>query len=198
MRTLDEKLAEIERRSEKIRSQRRKRKKAILSVCVPALLCAGLCAVFYETDVGQENLPEIEIATAPVVFTENIQQENAVAEIKKIAVSGSGFSKTYTEQAQVLPIWECLQDVSGMMEISSSETDVLSESVTIRGETFDTNAEDDASEYAQGYTITVTLTDGETIQYVLLENVLESGSEKLLITSAQKQELYDLLGIDKD
>lgn len=125
MRSFEQRLAEIDRRSKQIYSQRKQRRKRILTACIPAVLCISLFAAFLlpsgaanRAPGTQENLTE-EIVQHP-------GNGSNTGSIEQIQVSGADEVHIYTDTGRICAILEQLhvltEKTSGENYSGSSNT----------------------------------------------------------------------------
>lgn len=194
MRSLEERIAEIDRRSKIIREHRKKRRH-ILSACIPVVVCLGIGAAFALLPGGASN------EGAVIEGELNNRVESVETPITRIRVTGNGELRTYTDPALVSRIWKCLDAVDTVFTQSSS-TDV-----SLRGETEDDlignpDSEDSVGDLITdsadvGYTITLTMQDGETEELHLVENILVNRTTQkvYLLKKQELAALQEALGI---
>ncbi len=194
MRNLEERMAEIDRRS-KIIEERRRRRGYILSACIPVVLCLGIGATFALLPGGASN------EGAVIEGELNNRVESVETSITQIRVTGNGELRTHTDPTLVSRIWKCLDAVDTVF-IQSGSTDV-----SLRGETEDDLIGDPDSEGSVsdwitdsadvGYTITLTMQDGETEELHLVENILVNRTTQkvYLLKKQELAALQEALGI---
>ena len=180
----EQRMAEIHRRSEHIFRQRKRRNRRILAVCIPFVLCIGICAAVL--------LPKRTKTQAPEVTLESPQQSQ-LCSITKIQVSGGDVSHIYTDAADVMLIYNQLSCYTQSPE-SNTAQDITTESADDAENSEVTGA---PSVSATGYTITLYLHDGTTTEYYLLNASLKSTQtqETYPLTQTQLTELKALLGL---
>jgi len=180
----EQRMAEIHRRSEDIFQQRRLRNRRILAICIPSVLCIGICAAVL--------LPAEPKSPTPEASLESIQQSQ-LCSITKIQVSGGGVSHIYMDAEDVMQIYNQLSCYAQSPE-SSTAQDVTTESVDDTESNQVTGA---PSVSVTGYTITLYLHDGTTTEYCLLGTTLKNTrtQESFLLTQKQLTELKALLGL---
>ena len=194
MRNLEERIAEIDRRS-KIIKERRRRRGHILSACIPVVLCLGIGATF-------ALLPEEAYNEGTAIEGElNNRVEDVTTSVTEIRVAGKGELHTYTDPDRVSQIWKCLDAVDTLFTQSNSMD------TSLRGETEDDLIWNPGSEGSVsdlitdrenvGYTITLTMQDGETEQLYLAENILENRTTQktYLLHKQELTALQEALGI---
>lgn len=181
MRNLAECQAEVFRRSEKRINERKQRRKHILLVCVPLVLCLALWGVFSPPQAARD-----PAAVEPAMGVEN--SASLTCSIVKITVSGNGFSADYTDTTDLLQISDQLNLCTATPSAPSS----------YKGETTKYEAHEDFI-YATAipYNITVISHQGETTQYQLSGNTLKNISEDrtYILTPAQASKLLEVLKI---
>lgn len=108
MTDLEQRLAEINRRSKIIRYQRKQRRTRILAVCIPAVLCIGLCTAFLVPSGAANQAPGTP-ENFTIAFATVSGSGNGTCSIEQIQVSGADEVHTYTDAEQILAIWDQLQ-----------------------------------------------------------------------------------------
>lgn len=185
MRNLNECQAEVFRRSEKRIQQRRQRREHIAIACVPLVLCVTLASAFLwpEETVGGPGTS----GSAAGILQENIG-ESYISSIAEIAVTGSGFSRAFTDTSEVLQIWDGL---------SACQTQKPQGGTISAGPSHQENT--GRGSESQEYTITLIMRYGEKIEYLLSGNTLKNLTEDQAhaLTEKQANALYDLLGIPR-
>lgn len=201
MRELHECQAEVFRRSEKRIKQRKQRRKHVLMGCIPLVLCISLLWVFVLSDrmaAGSKNSGAADALPGELLQDAYASFSGAIT---KITVSGSDFSKTYTDISKVLPISDKLYSYSTRGAQNNSETNYSQTEDEVIGEGHKENTGDvfgsGAGSANAGYTITLFTDDGEKIAYLLAGNTLKNLTENRthFLTEKQVNELKDLLGI---
>ena len=196
MRTYEERLAEISRRSEKIKLKRKRRRKTVLAVCVPLLLCVSLSLVFLppRTEIKyNEAAPEaMQEPTVPAMFY------SYLCSVSRIDVSGQDISISLTDSAKIEKITNhlhrCGIAVVEAQSASGSMLDVESNSYATRGESIPNDMLDSVS---RSYTLTL-MADGKSpVRYSLSQTTLTdlSSGELHTLTQSQASVLYQLLGL---
>lgn len=193
MRNLNECQAEVFRRSEKRIKARRQRRKNMILISIPLVLCVSAVSAFV--------LPTM----IPVTPTDNPKQETVYTYLSgamgtdvivglsavNVTVSGNGISHSYASATDVQGILSLLHRIGTV-----GGTDDGSESK----ESF-TNAQSTAicqeSNAVEGYKICVMWSDGSSTEYLLLESLLidQSTQEKFRLGEDVCFELKDALGI---
>lgn len=181
MSNLDQRMAEIRRRSEKILKERKKRRQVILAACIPVLLCVGIYA-FMRTPVTQNH--RISDPVAP---------EDSVGSIVLYAqaqVNGRTLSREDAQQIHVF--FDKLVLPGYGFPDENDEADV-------RGDT-DVVMSEDAEEHkflsnsttdTISYTITLIAEDGSSREYGLTGNELTdlATGQSVFLSQEQLQEL---------
>ncbi len=104
MRDLNECQAEVFRRSEKRIQKRKQRRKRILMVCIPLVLCIPLCAAFFVKGPNR-TAPEAPVGTHfPMNSPAGNWDGDSTAFILRVEVSGLDFSRIYTDTANIMRI----------------------------------------------------------------------------------------------
>lgn len=197
MRNLEQRIAEINRRSEEIIKKRKRRRKQLLAACIPVVLGIGLACSF--------GLPEraTEDGVAPGTpesFVGGVQEnkgENSQCAYVRMEVLGDGLSRVYTEQSKIASVAENLQTYTRKQSELTDTT--LDEATAPDGQyqmATDTRGETNYST-SQGYTVVFVTAQGESIRYLLHEDMLYEGDDQrpYMLTAKQAEELRNLLGI---
>lgn len=190
MRSNEERIAEIYRRSEAIIRQRKKRRKQVLLACVPLVLCMTLFAAFV--------LP----AMMPASMKDAAAPENMLADASggrglyaaKVKVTGPNLVLLHTLQQEVLRISDYINNCT-LEPPASPETP---ENNGVPGkEAADTHYGDITDTADTGYTITLFLEDGSKTQYRLEDGLLRNleTNKAYPLSPTQVSELKALLGI---
>lgn len=182
MRSFDERIAEINRRSERILKERKKRRKRLLLGCIPLAVCLIVfTALFLPKQAPTEQAP-----TSPVTNGSNAYFAQ-LAEQGKIKVSGPGIYKIYHDDSDVTRIIGALY--------GCSKPDSVISDATGEGEATDNGLN---GIFSTGYKITWTVSKSN-MQWRLtgnrLENITDGQSHTL--TDSQVAFLKDTLGISK-
>ena len=205
MRSYEERLAEIQRRSEKIRKERSRRRKHIMAGCISMALCGALASVFVLPDMLYDGSDGIS-GNSGSVYTQGYfsegAYENVICTVTKIKVTGGNISHTFTETADIEKISRQLVDCISQNELggyseektSAAGSDNKDESSNFAGENYSGIISDLA---LQPYTITLTIADGRQMVYYLVGNTLRirDGFQTVSLTPGQAQELKATLGI---
>lgn len=192
MRNFEERMEEIQRRSEKIIKQRKKRRLCIAAACVPAVLCAAF--LLHRMLPGDAMEPDFYNGAVMESYTD-MSQSAAYVE-----VSGSGMRKNLTESETVNQIIQLMSPaIPETNVLEDSESFDLLEAETVYKEDLMDDSKDYSTSSAVVYTITVCQPDGETVSYSLVGNQLECDSgEVRILTSQELQELQMLLEITQE
>ena len=111
MRSFDERIAEIHRRSEKILRQRKKQRRHMLMACIPLVLCISLYAVLI--------LPGEQAAGS---MRENYSTQDGGVNtsaggsgresVARIEVAGLGISRVFLRQEEIASIMACIDNTA--------------------------------------------------------------------------------------
>lgn len=195
MRSFEERIEQIQIRSEKLRAER-KRKRRIAAACVPLVLCLGLYGIIA---LPSRQPPKTAGMGTPVgaVYDGALYSQGGCP-VEKICVSGMGESRTLTERSEILPVMAYLEPLVWQVTDFS-----VADSVTTRGENKDAAVENESAEsfFADSIeiecSITLILANGSREVFlfdgVQLENP-QSGQTATLTRSQQKT-LMTLLGL---
>ena len=193
MRKLQECQAEVFRRSEKRIQARKRRGKRLLIACVPLVLCATVLGVFLRPAVTQGDMAEPG-DMPPVMDGMGSGEDMSIScPIARITVSGSGVSRSYTREAELLGISDMLY-ACGVQPPASNGAG---------SEDIPDQAPQDGTEVLQeddentAYTITVFTVEGERTEYRLCGGTLENltANQTFPLSQTQEKELRELLGI---
>lgn len=192
MRNFEERMEEIQRRSEKIIKQRKKRRLCMATACVPAVLCAAF--LLHRMLPGDAMEPDFYNGAVMESYTD-MSQSAAYVE-----VSGSGMRKNLTEPETVNQIIQLMSPaIPETNVLEDSESFDLLEAETVYKEDLMDDSKDYSTSSAVVYIITVCQPDGETVSYSLVGNQLECDSgEVRILTSQELQELQMLLEITQE
>ena len=112
MREINECTAEVFRRSENRIKERKQRRKRILMVCIPLVLCIPLCSAFFLKGPNRTT-PEAPVGTHfPMNNPAGNWDEYFTASILRVEVSGLDFSRIYTDAADIILISDQLYTYS--------------------------------------------------------------------------------------
>lgn len=206
MRSYEERLAEIQRRSEMIRKERSRRRKHIMAACISLALCGALASVFVLPDMMYDGSNDISGNSGSVYAQGYLSEgayENVICTVTKIKVTGGDISHTFTDTADIEKIFRQLIDcisrdeqLGGYSEekTSAAGSDNKDESSKFPGENYSGIISDLT---LQPYTITLTIAGGRQMVYYLAGNTLRirDGSQTVSLTPGQVKELKASLGI---
>lgn len=198
MRNFEERMEEIQRRSEKIIKQRKKRRLLIAATCVPMLLCITVLSVFVLPEMMPVNTMEPGIYNE--ADTENYQYTNHG--VSFVQVSGSKTSHTVTDSETVSRILQFLSPAvepeTNVPEQQEATKDMLEVSQEMAMDNMK-DFSDSSNTSVLVYTITLHTDNGITERYRLVGNRLESddNSEIRILTQKERYELMSLLGLQK-
>ena len=203
MRNFEERIAEISRRSEKIIQERRRKRRSVLMACISLVLCAGLSFAFVLP--GMLSAETAEGNTGATMETADEKTEDLSCDIARIQVAGEGVSLSCTEDTRILQIAEHLDSLTVTYIYSSSSVNGAArgdDDDSLKLETEETSAIADgfADTEALGYTITLTMHDGQTVEYYLAGASLENrtSQQTYWLTERELLELKELLGLPGD
>ena len=193
MRTFDERLAEIDRRSKQIKNKRKQHRKAVLAVCVPLLLCASLSIAFLPQTKppGASALEEMQETVPAMLFL-------SLGSVYQIDISGQEVSHSITDPAEIEKITDHLLQcgivtVKTYSAAGSIQDADPSGSVT-RGEGIPGSVQDATS---CCYTILLSISGEDPVRLSLLDNTLTDlvSGEQYSLSQSQSDALYQLLGL---
>ena len=187
MRNFEERIAEIYRRSEKILQQRRKRRKHILMVCIPLVLCMTVLGALSMPSMMPKGdaAPENMVADASGIYT---------AYVVKVDIIGENRTLTYTDVQDVLNISDYLHEHT--LEPPTSAQPGNNDTYD-REDSSQTILEDGFTGSCTSVTITLTMEDGSQIRYFLDENGLINAQtgHSYFLTEDEISKLKDRLGL---
>ena len=187
MRTFDERMAEIYRRSEQILQQRRKRRKHILLTCIPLVLCLSILGALTLPSMQPKGdaAPENMVADANGIYS---------ADVVKVEVIGEEQTFTYTDVQEVLNISDYLHEHT--LEPPTSGQPGNNDTCD-REDSSQTILEDGFTGSCTGVTITLTMEDGSQIRYFLDEVGLINAQtgHSYFLTEDEISKLKDQLGL---
>lgn len=191
MKSFEERIAEINRRSEAILKQRRQRRKHILTVCIPLVLCvvvlmpivppamcgsSGTSAAPESSNEGSTDIPNI--GGLPE------------ADVGSVVISGKDISQTYTSPEDVQRILELISAIASAPETDGDEIWDYNFSEGSSGVPGDTETEN-------GYRLRISSGDGTSTEYLLLDSMLINQTAREVFRPEENvlSELKDALGI---
>lgn len=185
MRSFEQRIAEIDRRSKKIFAQRKQRGKHILMACIPlvVLLCTfALPAMMQAGSTASDG---------------NGSPAEGKSGVVRIEISGMGISKVYEEPSDILLISDRLHACAVQDPESCGGTDESRKEESTPDTGVVSGGVGDPAD--SGYTITLVMNGGGTAEYCLTGNTLVNRTTDQTYTLSQKQanELKDLLGIPR-
>ena len=192
MRSFEERIAEIDRRSKKIQAERKKRCAQALVVCVPLVLCLGVGTFLLRQDRAPTQLADRDTVAAfypCATFAEDIAAPVLGGSVE---VVGQDLARYYTAPEKVDRIAAYLDAVSGDTVYYSSafSKNEAATDAELRKEedSSDTLLDEPAAEV---YTITLVCADGSRTEFELSGNRLTNKTENREIT-LQAQQLHTL------
>lgn len=208
MRELNECQAEVFRRSEKKIAQRHRRRKQLLITGIPLMVCitvfVSVILLKEEPEMPQQPV-DAEFSTALRDKGENksiysgaagVPEGYASCSVACIQVTGMGINEAYTEETDILRIYDQLQSCALYMpEANAGDSEALGlKTFTDVGE----DTQSDQIKYStDGYAIALMMQDGSQEVYWLSENILtdQTRGESFSLTQSQLEALKELLGI---
>ena len=189
MRNLEERIAEINRRSKKIIKERKQRRKHIVMACIP-LAVVGLCVAFafpgyYDPPKSAEGKPE----AMPEDFYPAGMVDEITEAVVEVQVEGVTICYSYSASSKVQSITGQLEDFSTRAPASGA----LQDAEDVQED--DSRNTTDAANPA--YEITLVLADGSTKVYILVGNQLTdcTAGQNYTLTNQQLWDLKTQLGI---
>ena len=179
MRSLEERLEEIQRRSKNIINARKKRRRMVMAVCIPVLLCVGLYAMIRKPANDHNQV------TAQV-FPENTMTDF----IPQAHLNGNPLSQADAQQLHLF-FDQMIFSGYGLLD-SNLEPDVRADAAE---DALVPEMEASSTTDVVSYTIRLIMEDGTQQEYLLTGNVLTEVSTGLstTLTAPQLQQLLDLI-----
>ena len=191
MRNFDERIAEINRRSEEILKKRKQRRKQILTFCAPLVLVAAVLSVIYLP--GQFS----NKSGAPQV-NESMQ---LYSRVQSVRVTGGTTDNTNTDPEEILEICgvlygEPMAAPESNEAVSESNNDATLSPTDAPAETL----YGVTSGSVQTYTISLVDAQGSDVSFSLSGDTLvdTATKRKVKLTQYQLDRLKDLLGISDE
>ncbi len=179
-RNLEERMAEISRRSEAIFRRRKQRRNRVLAVCVPLVLLLGISAAFLrQHPLPKKPKPDGWYGPHQTVF------------VGSVTVQGKGVSHRYTSEEDVTRITDLIGDICSVVHKSDGES-------TEPSDPFQDYYSSEQSS-AVKYTILVTEADGTVTEFSLLPELLvnRQTGKRFPLNSQTYQTLKAALGIQE-
>ena len=179
MSNLDQRMAEIRRRSEKILKERKKRRQVILAACIPVILCVGLYAMIRKPANDHNQV------------TAQVFPENTMADfIPQAHLNGNPLSQADAQQLHLL-FDQIIFSGYGLLD-SNLEPDIRADAAE---DALVPEMEASSTTDVVSYTIRLIMEDGTQQEYLLTGNVLTEVSTGLstTLTAPQLQQLLDLI-----
>ena len=192
MRSFEERIAEIDRRSKKIQAERKKRRAQALVVCVPLVLCLGVGTFLLRQDRAPTQLADRDTVAAFYPCATLAEDIAAPVLGGSVEVVGQDLARYYTAPEKVDRIAAYLDAVSGDTVYYSSAFSKNEDATDA-----DLRKEEDSSDtlldesVAEVYTITLVCADGSRTEFELSGNRLTNKTENREIT-LQAQQLHTL------
>ena len=125
MRTLQECQAEVFRRSEQRIRERKKRRKHLLMLCIPLVLCLTAVSGLLISGFGlskstDEAIPEMSYDGSVTYPAVNVSPDT-------VEVSGNGLSHLYTAEEDVQGIIDLIDKVVSTMQVTTATGSVIAE-----------------------------------------------------------------------
>lgn len=196
MKSFDERMAEISRRSEERIKERKRRRGRLLAICTPLVLCAGLYAGFIlpadRMETADEYTNHMESFIEDTFLEASIVCAYSGAKIQDTSIFPA-YDRNITDTAEVTNIFSVIQsllngvDDNRYVSVETDQENAAADSVLNMTE----------NEFA--CTITFSTSEGEQSVYTLDGNDLvnESTGEKVVLTDAQLLELITALGLSE-
>lgn len=187
MRDFEQRKAEIFRRSEERLTQRKRRRRMIIS-CVPIVICIAFLSVF--------KLPDFKLETgksAPDAYNQTVSAEKYISVRIQGKGENSGYNKVIEDQEIIEKIVNSIADAES--EKNSTESSEPDENKSA-GAPQDAvaGASPSRKEEDSGYTITIAVSDGSERIYTLSEDILtDEKNTRIFLTDEQFSEIVSLL-----
>lgn len=191
MRNFEERMAEISRRSEKILAKRKNRRRMILVVCIPLVLCVGILALTRPTGTESKQASMATNVPKPEAY------DGSTNTVTGIQISGGDISLSYTDAQQIQLFRAQLDNYTSPAcgyageDLENSKAENAPED---DGEKYYTQ-NSIADESIVSYTITFVMDDGSMTQFRLIGSILENltTGEVFVLTDEQASQLNQLL-----
>lgn len=187
MRDFEQRKAEIFRRSEERLTQRKRRRRMIIS-CVPIVICIAFLSVF--------KLPDIELGggkSAPDAYNQTVSTEKYISVRIQGKGENSGYSKVIEDQETIEKIVNSITGAES--EKTSTESSEPTENKSA-GKPQDAvaGASPTKKEEDSGYTITIAASDGSERVYTISDDILtDEKNTRIFLTDEQFSEIVSLL-----
>ena len=193
MRSLEQRIAEINRRSEEIMKKRKLRRKQLMITCIPVVLCVSLACAFglpgLETHDGvAPGTPEHVVVGCP---------QKGSADYVRMEIAGQDFTTVSEDPNRFIAFVESLQTDTLVQSDNNSAVCDEGMSAGTRGDgTEDKNSQTYYSATNE-YTVSLVKANGKSVRYRLAGNTLweENTDVAYALTAKQAEELRKLLGI---
>lgn len=206
MRKIDMRMEEIRRRSEKIRS-RRKKQIRIAAMCVPVLFCIGLYAASVNLPRKEEKplsagLGPMGITNGTITggFSSDDITEERTLNVNRIEISFQGVSKSISDSEHIHSVVNALGTFVAITDDSKYSLPVTDRDISVspaESECRSESAENygTADSALPGYSIVLYMRDGTVTVYSLDGNRLcVVGAQKtVLLSNEQLEELKQIL-----
>lgn len=196
MRSLEQRIAEINRRSEEIIKKRKTRRKRLVLACIPVVLGISLTWGFRLPERVTEDIIE---PGAPENFAGGVQDvmdENAQYDYVRMEIAGQDSMTISEDPNRFIAFLESLQTYTLEQHSNSAVCD---------GATYEeTRGTGDGDKSAQiyysstkEYTVCLVTANGQSVCYHLAGNILreENTDTTYVLTAKQAEELRELLGL---
>ena len=178
MRSFEQRIAEIDRRSNELLQKRKKVRKQLLTACVPVVLCAGLCFLL----IPPSTVPQDSIS--PPAATDSLHGHKShssliINTLPKIEISCNGKSHICSDPAVI-------QNINALLISYTTDSE--------RG----TTGTGSTHNQSTLYTITLTQSDGTVSRYRLENTNLteEVSNQVYYLTQVQAEDLRRALSFD--
>lgn len=197
MRNLEQRIAEIHRRSAEIIEKRRKRRKHLLVACIPVVICIGLAFGVRPLERATEDAVAPGAAAGGETGMPEAMPETVLSGYVRMEITGGGLSRIYMEQERIASVAEYLRSC---VDKSAEPNDAIPNETTVitdKSQEFTNTRGENNYSTAKSYTVILESAAGTSEQYLLVGNVLyeADGQQGHILTEKQAQELRSLLGI---
>lgn len=166
MRSFEDRMAEISRRSEERIKERKRSRDRLITVCAALVLCSGICTVsLLPGMMERENRKgESEANHGQSTVMESTNSDDLFGTVE---VYGDGISLCHTGATEVNRITELIQGAITVVSQESSDVSGDLEDMQEVSESFDYEDQEEKT-----YTVIVSAPDGTTAEYTLSQGKL--------------------------
>lgn len=195
MRSLEQRIAEINRRSEEIIKKRKTRRKRLVLACIPVVLGISLAWGIRLPERVTEDTVE---PGAPENFAgvQDVMDENAQYDYVRMEIAGQDFAVVSEAPNRFIAFVESLQTYTLEQHSNSTVCDGATSEET-RGAGDENKGAQIYYSSTKEYTVCLVAANGESICYHLAGNILreENTDTTYVLTAKQAEDLRKLLGV---